>query len=219
VLFILADVTGSLSVANHRFKGNDAIPLAELKHIHDEMAQTVAVYGEINVETVILQPGQDTIKQIETAFDGALFDVIHFAGHSVRSDTTNDVFLALPGLQKRSAIAYNAEDFARRAAEANARLVILSSCEGASCRALSRMAASGIPAVAGFRWKVDDRDAALFTPALHKALRTGEHPVPVVEAFHEALRAVKVPAQERLTWFSPVLMLQRTVWHDYTLEA
>jgi CHAT domain-containing protein len=183
------------------------------------MAQTDALYGAPNVKTVILQSGQDAIKQIEAAFDGALFDVVHFAGHSVRSDTTNDVFLVLPGSQKRSAIPYNAEDFARRAAEANARLVILSSCEGASCRALARMAAVGIPAVAGFRWKVDDRDAALFTPALHKALRTGQHAVPVAHAFHEALRAVKEPAQERLTWFSPVLMLQRTVWHDYTLEA
>lgn len=94
-------------------------------------------------------------------------------------------------------------------------MVILSSCEGASCRALSRLAASGVPAVAGFRWKVDDRDAALFTPALHKALRQGDRPVPVLRAFHEALRALKEPGQERLTWFSPVLMLQSTDWYEY----
>ena len=218
VLFILSEAEGSLSINNHSFRGQEAMALGKLEHTIREKEQIATYYGLANVKVVDLLPGADAFAQLREAFTGALYDIIHFAGHSVRSDNNEDVFLILPGKQEGEVLGYNVEDFARRAAEVNARLVILSSCEGASCRTLSRMAAFGIPAVVGFRWKIDDRDAAVFTPALHRALGNAAGAVPIVQAFHSALQELKDPSEERVSWFSPVLMLQRTVWHNYTTE-
>lgn len=217
VLFILSNVDGSVSIPPHRFKGLDPFPLRELGHIRTECEQTTELYGRENVQVCDLQVGANNFQTLTAAFAKGPYDIVHFAGHSVRSDQTGDVFLVLPGLAEALPVAYGAEDFAAQASQAGARLVILSSCEGASCRSLSRLAAFGIPAVVGFRWEIDDEDAGIFTPALHDALRGRE--LPVMQAFQEALRAVKGPAQERLSWFSPVLMLQTNLWYDYRVEG
>lgn len=219
VLFILSDVEGSLALPSHKFKGEKAVYLKRLEHIAGEMEETVTIYGQENVTPVILSHGKDPFVALSQALDDQLYDVIHFAGHSIRSDTTTKVFLAVPGKKQGVVQAYDSEDFARQAARAQARLVVLSSCEGASCRALARLAASGIPAVAGFRWKIDDGDAAKFTPALHKALRRGTTSVPVVQAFQRALETVKDSSGQRLSWFSPVLVLQPAAWPDYAVEV
>jgi hypothetical protein len=219
VLFILADVEGALSLTERTFKKKETIWLERLKHIHTELERTIALYGEQNVKSLRLEEGQDAKQIIADALKQGRYDIVHFAGHSLRADKSNDVFLVLPGVESSSVTEYNAEDFARRVAAAGVRVVILSSCEGASCRAISRLASSGVPAVAGFRWKVDDRDAARFTPALHEALQRRSTAAPVVHAFHQALLALKESTEERLTWFSPVLMLQPTAFDNFWADS
>jgi CHAT domain-containing protein len=111
------------------------------------------------------------------------------------------------------------EDFAQLVSDRDTRLVILSSCEGTSGLAISRMASWGVPAVVGFRWPVDDGDACLFTIAFHAQLHEGGVNRPVSIAFHKALLTLKKYAPMRLTGFSPVLMIQRSTWHDFALEG
>ena len=41
----------------------------------------------------------------------------------------------------------------------------------------------------------------------------------MASAFHEALRRLKAIALDELTWLSPVILLQRSGWEDYSLEA
>jgi DNA-binding NarL/FixJ family response regulator len=219
VLFLKAPVQGALRVDGHYFKGQEVAKLEELKHLDREMHGVIEIYGENQVAMVDLTKATDPVEAMRDAFKRGPYEVIHFAGHSVRSDVGNEVFLALPGSQERYGVlqSYSVDDFARRAAECDARLVILSSCESSSCRTLLRMAAFGVPAVTGFRWPVDDRDAAMFTPELHRELFV-EHK-PIVRAFHAALIKLKENSPGRLTWFSPVLMMQRSTWHDYSLEV
>jgi hypothetical protein len=218
VLFIKADVSGALSVRNHKFKQKDSSLLKPLARLDEECREVRKLYDPEQFLLLELLPGEDNVKKINQCLRDGPFDVVHFAGHSVRSDTTTQVFLALPGREPGTIIPYDAEDFARLAAEADVGLVILSSCEGTSCRALSRMASYGVPAVAGFRWPVDDSDAAIFTPALHEELRGGGQPVPIIRAFHEALLRLKSNTAGWLSWFSPVLMVQHSEWHEFTLE-
>jgi hypothetical protein len=218
VLYITSDVKGTLSVAGHEFKGRKGMLLRPLDGLTKERDSIRALYPADQLRVVELESGKDNIKEMEDAFGQGPFDVVHFAGHSARSDTNEDVFLALPGRKPGSIIACNAEDFAQMAARADVRLVLLSSCEGTSCRALSRMASFGVPAVAGFRWPVDDTDAAEFTPTLHAELRNGSHPVPIIQAFHKALLSLKKRTEGRLGWYSPVLMVQRSAWHEFGLQ-
>jgi len=175
------------------------------------------VHGEDRVKEIDLTKDSNPRQAIVDALDEGPYNVIHFAGHSVRSDVGGEVFLALPGLLPGILQPYSVDDFARRAADADARLVILSSCENCSCRTLLRMAAFGVPAVAGFRWPVDDEDAAVFAPALHHELFKNQRPI--IRAFYAALMTLKESAPGRITRFSPILMLQNSKWQDYRLEV
>lgn len=221
VLLISAKVNGSMTIPGHLFKKRQPARLGPLNHLRDELRRVKSECKKrgIAVTSLSLAARNDNLKKITSALQAGPFDVVHFAGHSVRSDTTGQVFLALPGMATGQIVPFDADEFARLCAEADARLVILSSCEGASCRALSRMASFGVPAVAGFRWPVVDGDAAIFTPALHEALREDGRSVRMASAFHNALRNLKASAKDELTWLSPVIMLQRSAWDEYSLEA
>jgi hypothetical protein len=217
VLYIGSNVTGTLSVPGQTFKRQSSLFLRSLPKLKDELAMIRTLYPNGHLRELALVERQDNIKALRDAFRDGPFDVVHFAGHTVRADGTNQVYLALPGAKPMSILPYDAGEFAGLAAGADVRLVILSSCEGTSGLTLSRMASYGVPAVAGFRWPVDDSDAALFTPFLHEALRGSGQPVPIIEAFHEALARLGGPASGRLVWFSPVLVVQRTEWHEFAL--
>lgn len=219
VLFIVSDVDGLLQVTGRRFKGKDIASLRSLAHLQAELDQARTLYGADEFEQVVLTPDQDNIDVISRALDGHTFDIVHFAGHSLRADGTGEVYLALPAPPGEMLVAFNVEGFARLVAQGDARLVILSSCEGCSGLALSRMASRGVPAVAGFRWPVEDQDASLFTVALHRELRNAQGAVPVPMAFHRALVSLRDRTQGRLSAFSPVLVIQRSPWHDFSLGA
>ncbi len=218
VLFIFAGASGVFKVAGETIKGRADVTLPDLAALRDERDEICALYRETEITVLELKPEVDNIKAITDAFASFAFDIVHFAGHSVRSDSRR-VFLALPAPPGRPIIPYDIEDFARLASEGDTRLVILSSCEGASGLAMSRMASRGIPAVIGFRWPVIDADARIFTVALHRELRRKGTPVPVSTAFHHALLTLRQYTPQRLTGFSPVLTIQRQTWHDYTLEG
>jgi CHAT domain-containing protein len=215
VLLLVADVHGELRKHGRTFKGEKTVNLAALRHLADERERLITLHGIEKINVVELKQGS-ALKTLSDALKAGPFDVIHFTGHSVKSDVGSEVFLALPGNRYGRILAFSADDFARLAAEADARLVILSSCENCSSRALLRMAAFGVPSVIGFRWPVDDSDAAEFTPMLHRKLFVDG--LAVAHAFYEALIEIKTPASDWLTRFSPILMLQNTRWHEYGME-
>lgn len=219
VLFILSDVQGILSVPGQTFKGQSSLSLNPLKQLRTELNKVRKLYGAGNVTVLTLRRKRDNSAAIDRVFRDEKFDIVHFAGHSLRADQNGQVYLVLPEDARGRVIPYDVEHFAALAAENDVRLVILSSCEGTSGRALSRMASNGVPAIVGFRWPVVDQDAALFTPVLHEELRNGGAPVPLSIAFHRALRRMKVSAPGRSSWFSPILMIQHSDWHNFAAEG
>jgi hypothetical protein len=216
VLFIMAAASGVLRVTNKTFDGKDCVLLRKLDHLGAERQAVLDVYGLDQVHSVDLTNAADPVGEMTTALQQGPWDVIHFAGHSVQADQDRQVFLALPGAHNRSElIGYSGDDFARRAAQANARLVVLSSCESASCRTLLRMTSLGVPALIGFRWPVDDEDAKVFTPRLHEALH--QRKLTLARAFRDALFELKERAGGRVTPFSPILLIQPDSWPSYYL--
>lgn len=215
VLLLVCNAEGRLEKAGHTFKSDDHINLLPLQHLEDERNMLVALHGE-RINVVELKAGS-ALETLRKELDAGPYDVIQFTGHSAKADVGSEVFLALPGEIDGLVEAYSADDFARRAADADARLVILSSCENCSSRSMLRMASFGIPAVIGFRWPVDDNDAAQFTALLHRKLFVKR--LPVARAFHETLFEFKESASDELTRFSPILMLQNKLWHEFAIEA
>ena len=125
-----------------------------------------------------------------------------------------EVFLLLPGAE--GPVALRVQDFAHAAQEGGARLVVLSSCEGTSPDAVFRLAQAGVPAAIGFRWEVDDKEAAEFTLHLHQALARGEA---VGRAFHRAVSRLKAIHVDSPTFASPVLMVQDEDWAEPTASG
>ena len=100
-------------------------------------------------------------------------------------------------------------DFAGWARDAGVQLVLLSSCESSTPEAVFRLAQAGIPAAIGFRWEVDDEEAAYFTGQLHELLAAGQS---LARAFHAALCAVRKEYQGTPTFASPMLVVQNDEW-------
>lgn len=216
VLFISADASGRLTVEGKTFKGEPAAKLGKLSHIGKERQAVLDVHGCAGVFKIDLEKAADPVTAMTTALQQGPWDVIHFAGHTIQADDDRQVFLALPDREFPGQLkGYSADDFAQRAAQARARLVVLSSCENCSCRSLLKMASFGVPAVIGFRWPVDDEDAASFTPNLHKALY--QQKLSLMRAFQDAVFKLKENAGGRITPFSPILLIQPDSWHSYWL--
>lgn len=148
VLFILSNASGILRLPSYCFKNKEGLTLGLLTHLEGEISAVSSLYRISEIKQLILAPGDDNVAKIEKAFEDNAFDIVHYAGHSMRADGGGKVFLALPALPGLPVVPYDAENFARLASEGGTRLVILSSCEGSSALALSRMASRGVPAVA-----------------------------------------------------------------------
>jgi CHAT domain-containing protein len=139
------------------------------------------------------------------------FDIIHFAGHSI---TTDDglTLLVLPGMQPGEAEQLIAASFAEFASKAGARLVYLSSCHGSSANSVASLAERNVPCVLGFRWDVDDADAAGFATRFYAGLF--EKGLTICKAFRDACFGGYKPADIETShiWVSPILASQSENW-------
>jgi CHAT domain len=138
------------------------------------------------------------------------YDIVHFAGHSL---TTSDgqTFLILPGTRPTDAVAMTTDDFARCACSARARLVYHSSCSGGSAQAVVHLAQYGVPHVLGFRWDVNDEEAAEFARGFYTTLNRPPHTI------CSALRTVCGDLFDRFKgqkpiWASPIFVAQSEDW-------
>jgi hypothetical protein len=150
-------------------------------------------------------------ESIDEKLSKERFDIVHFAGHSI---TTTDglTFLILPGMQPGEAEQLVAESFARLASKAGARLVYLSSCHGSSANSVATLAQRDVPCVLGFRWDVDDVDAADFATKFYEGLF--EKGLSICKAFRDAcFGGYKLPDVETShIWVSPILASQSENW-------
>jgi CHAT domain len=139
------------------------------------------------------------------------FDIVHFAGHSI---TTSDglTYLILPGMQPGEAEQLVAESFAKLASKGGTRLVYLSSCQGSSANSVATLAQRDVPCVLGFRWDVEDAEAADFATTFYEGLF--EKGLSICKAFRDACFGGYKPADIETShiWVSPILASQSENW-------
>jgi CHAT domain-containing protein len=209
VLFIRSPAHGTLRLDGYRFSNSPTFPTKQLLFLGEEIKKLRKVRKAAHLAEPVelrLSNRRNAVKDvIEKVGDGP-WDIVHFAGHSVRADN-GEVFLLLPG--RSEPVPMRVSDFAGAAYAGHVRLVVLSSCESSSSDAVFRLAQAGVPAAIGFRWEVDDREAAEFTAELHRALADDE---PVGRAFHKAVSLIKATHLTSPTFASPVLMVQDEKW-------
>lgn len=156
---------------------------------------------------------RDALSVSEDAPIKPKYDIIHFAGHSLTAD--GQTLLVLPGATSGEAYAMPVEQFAEYVAPTSARLVYLSSCQGGSAQSVVHLAQRGVPHVIGFRWDVQDRDAADFAVQFYTELMGKDKWATISAAFQSTCNAVYTKLQrkdETPIWASPILIAQADNW-------
>jgi hypothetical protein len=174
--------------------------LSEESHTGTVLPNTKSLNG--HVSTVLQQRLAATPSAVTPAVQ-----IIHYAGHSTNADD-GTTYLILPGNVEGQLTPLRMSDFATWARTAGVQLVILSSCESSAPEAVFRLSQVGIPAVIGFRWEINDKEAAFFTGRVHDALARG---VPLARAFHFGVSAV-AKNEGSPTFASPMLVVQDEEW-------
>jgi hypothetical protein len=214
MLFIKSDAHGLCDIPN--VNGQPRSTFDRLKSLDQELSiveQARSRSGRSPVCLADLLPGTDGHAIVAEALapgsaGTSALQIVHFAGHSVQADD-GTVYLILPTSTVGKAAALAIGDFAKWARGAGVQLVLLSSCESSSPEAVFRLAQFGIPAVIGFRWEVNDKEAPCFTEHLHHLLAAGK---PLARAFHQAVSAVKSRFPATPTFASPMLVMQNDEW-------
>jgi len=216
VLFISSPAHGSLYIQGLRFGESETFKAAKLEFIQQELDQLKKIRADAKLpepKELLLSENEKQIDLVLKTLAKKQWDIVHFAGHSVCAND-GEVFLLLPGPQ--GPVPLRMQDFARAAQEGGARLVVLSSCEGTSPDAVFRLAQAGVAAVIGFRWEVEDAEAAEFSLYLYEALAANE---PIGRAFHHAVKHLKANHIRSPTFASPMLIVQDEVWAKPTASG
>jgi CHAT domain-containing protein len=216
MLFIKSDAHGLCDIPNMLFNGQSRLSFQPLKSLSNELSVVEQARANCHLSPlclVDLSSGTDGRTIVEEAFarypgDAAPLQIVHFAGHSVQSDDGH-VYLILPTSTPGRLSALSISHFAKLARGAGVQLVVLSSCESSSPEAVFRLAQFGVPAVIGFRWEVNDKEAPCFTERLHQLLASGK---PLARAFHLAVSHVENHYPATPTFASPMLVMQNDEW-------
>jgi hypothetical protein len=192
------------------------VKFRRLENIDRELADLEALAGTSSFELDLLDLSKEggpagAQKVLEQKLARKRYDVVHFAGHSL---TTKDAVtrLVLPGEWPGQAEGMSVQAFADAAANAGARLVYLSSCQGSSANTVASLGQRGVPHVLGFRWDVDDARAAEFATLFYKELFGSSFTI--CEAFRTACRGVYQPDRIEASpiWASPILASRSDDW-------
>jgi hypothetical protein len=218
VLFIKSDAHGSCVLPGTRFGGSPELVLSQLSSLDGEFAGAEAGRAGVDPprarpDLLALSAGTDAAAALQHVLlppspGVAGLQIVHFSGHSVQADD-GSVYLILPGREPGQLKPLAIGDFAGWARDAGVQLVLLSSCQSSTPDAVFRLAQAGIPAAIGFRWEVQDDEAAYFTGQLHAMLAGAE---PLARAFHAALCAVRREYPKTPTFASPMLIGQNDEW-------
>ena len=213
VLFVKSDAHGG-----YEFSGPDGARmfghLRALKTEFDAVAKSRADAGRAPPEELALTVGGNAMTQLQERLEAAPCDktpalqIIHYAGHSIRADD-DTTYLILPGAVSGEVLPLRMSEFAAWGRKAGVQLVMLSSCESSGPEAVFRLSQAGIPAVIGFRWEVNDTEAAFFTGQVHNKLAQR---VSLARAFHVAVSAVRDQHPLSPTFVSPMLVVQDDEW-------
>lgn len=215
VLFIRSNADGMLELKDALFEGSSNVYLEKLSlNPEYEAVKKARVDASASLPDLLdLLTGADTLKQLEDDLThrratGQLYQIIHYAGHSFRTDD-GTVYLVLPGLEPSRLQRLSISDFAQLVRQEELKLIILSSCQSSSPDGVFRLVQAGIPAAVGFNWKIDDDEAPYFTYRLHEQLAKQ---VPLAQAFHCAVSAAQMKYGDTSTFASPMLLVQDKVW-------
>lgn len=155
----------------------------------------------------IVRPGDQGTQaygdRVRSVLSERPWQLIHYVGHSAIGRDRYG-YLAL-GDGPRDLL--RIDEFAQRAS--SAQFVFLNSCRSAGPDFIKSLAASGVPAVAGYAWPIDDEVALKFCMDFYSNLFEGELSRRFIEySFMRAKRQLHEDYTEAPLWAAPLLFMQ-----------
>lgn len=212
-LIIEADAEGPVSEVKDEY-GEDII-LEKLKNLPLESKNFVEYLGGNNtrfkidaVERLVLpeKEPEGVMEILNNTLNRKFWHLIHFAGHSYYNNDSKKAYVFLPG--EVVPYALEADDFARSLRQANPQFLYISSCKSSQSKFVFELAKQGIPAILGFRWKIDDvlaaKHAKIFYEELFEKKKWLEY------AFLETIKRVKWVNKGNPIWAAAMLVIQDT---------
>lgn len=198
-----------------------------LENVEKEVAELTSLFQQelqqslVEKEITLIRSREVSYDDIAKLVEMGKFDVVHYAGHGVRRDSTPEqnalVLWKSKSSKKTVALpAYALVDIVR---DSNIQLFYLSSCLGATTGAQWQLwdddflgladgiIQAGVPSVMGFRWVVSDVGARMFARAFYCSL-FGEADGVLEDALLRARRELARSTRDDSTWVSPVLVTQ-----------
>jgi hypothetical protein len=137
--------------------------------------------------------------------------LVHFVGHSMYDEKDKRGYIAVPAPKDR----YGKRDRYETVSSnqfagwlTKSHFVYMSSCESSEEDFVYEMANAQVPAVAGFRWKIEDAVAPEYAMKFYKYLFDAEHDYSLEDAFFKARCDLYNSHRKHKVWAAPVLIVQ-----------
>ena len=211
LLFIGANFSGTISFQPE--DGGDDIPsvtLPPLESVADELENLQALAkrldGRLVVEDVPPLTGYALQDYLEEKVTGGGYDILHFSGHahSVRDST----MLVLPGSREGEGLQLSIRLVGRWMKAGNCKLLVLSSCRGASVRTALEVMRAGAMGVLAFRWQVEEKTCARFIRRFYAAYFDPANTQGFAEAYRRACAGSHDESRGSPTWASALAVVR-----------
>jgi len=179
--------------------------MQEAQDLHDFLKNNDKKFKIERVQIVAAKPGSDFGEDLRAALTDNTWHLIHYAGHSYFDAPANTGYFFYPG--KTRPVPVKSDVFSHTLRFRNkTQFIYLSSCQSSGADFVLGLARQLIPAIVGFRWEIDDEQAAKHAKLFYEKLFKENKPLPY--AFLETRKAMYVEYNDNRIWAAGMLIIQ-----------
>ncbi|MFQ5758589.1 MAG: CHAT domain-containing protein [Candidatus Bathyarchaeia archaeon] len=206
ILLVASNISGQTRLRNER-----DVSLGNLNQVDREVNELKEELEKLNIvgRVEVINSPHATKENVQNKMAEQInWHILHYAGHSFYDGENSAFFFrkASGGIIPRAQLdALYVEELGNLVEESSIRLVFLSSCQSAEMDFVSELVKRMIPAVVGFRWVVDDKQAKNHALTFYKNLFERRS---LEQAFVETRRQMRSTYFKQRIWVSPVLVVK-----------
>ncbi|MFD4838223.1 CHAT domain-containing protein [Achromobacter sp. NPDC058515] len=211
LLFIDANFRGSISFQSE-IGGDDhpSVSLDRLQAVGMELDDLRTLEAQLDGRLVIEEApaltGYRLLDKLEEMVTRGGYDIVHFCGHS--ASMGESTILVLPGEREGIGLELSIRLVGSWMKRGNCKLLVLSSCSGATARTALEVMRGGAAGVLAFRWPVEDKYCARFMKRFYAAYFDASNTQGLPEAYRSACSGAHDENYGVPTWASAMAVVR-----------
>lgn len=209
LLFIGINAQGELSIKSEKQKNSTTLP--KLKHITTEKEYLISLAERlkgrlvVDVADIKKKHNNELRAYLRNKIYEGHYDIIHFAGHGDTIDGT--AFLAFPD-KNQQVKPFSMASVYDWISGGDCKLLVLSSCNGASEDSAKAAMEAGAAGMLAFRWPVDDEQCVTFIQHFYDAYFDEATSHRISEAYRCACERTYRDSPTKPTWASAMAVVR-----------